>query len=187
MERMVFGSTPKKLPKFVSKEVIEQMLDNARHDKDKHSTRNHLIMLFLWHTGVRGAECIKLRKRDVLSDSIMVRGGKGGKDRTVPIDPELSGLLRMYTDTMKADDTVFPITSRQLRNIIYKYRVSGYDIHPHTFRHSFAVYCLNQGMNIKALQRILGHGGLNTTSIYLDLVGSDIKESYAKVDWRVSQ
>ena len=80
MENPAFGSSPKTLPKFVSKEVIDKMLDKAKHDNDSHSTRNHLILLFLWHTGTRAEECTRMRKRDVQDDSIIVRGGKGGKD-----------------------------------------------------------------------------------------------------------
>jgi len=55
---------------------------------------------------------------------------------------------------------------------------------PHTFRHSFAVHCLKHGVNIRTLQKILGHSNLNTTSIYLDVIGKDIKEDFEKVEWR---
>lgn len=183
MERQIFNSQPKKLPKSVSKEVIEQMLDKARHDTNKHAKRNYLILLTLWRTGVRGAELLNIKKKDIQNDTIVVRGGKGGKDRTVPLNKELGNILSIYTDGMKADQNIFSVSDRQLRNIVYKYSPDGYDIHPHTFRHSFAVHCLKQGMNLRALQKILGHGGLNTTQIYLDLLGSDIKEDYEKVNW----
>jgi integrase/recombinase XerD len=183
MVKQLRATTPKSLPKFVSKEVIEQIIDKAKHDNSKHGRRNHLILLILWRTGLRGAEVINLRKKDIGSDSLIVRGGKGGKDRYVPLDSELVNMLGIYCDTMKADGHLFDLSVRQLRNIVYKYKVEGYDIHPHTFRHSYAVYCLKSGMNLRTLQKILGHSGLNTTQIYLDLAGSDIKEEFGKVKW----
>jgi len=175
--------SPKKLPKFVNKEVIEQVIVKAKHDTGKHGKRNHLILLVLWRTGLRGAEVVNLRKKDIEADSLIVRGGKGGKDRMVPLDSELVNILGVYCDSMKAEKRIFDLSVRQLRNIVYKYKVDGYDIHPHTFRHSYAVYCLKNGMNLRTLQKILGHSGLNTTQIYLDLVGSDLKEEFSKVKW----
>lgn len=176
-------SRPKTLPKYISKEVIEQIIAKAKHDKGKHGRRNHLILLILWRTGLRGDEICHLRKKDVDVDSLVVRGGKGGKDRVVPLDSELVNMLGIYCDSMRAEERLFDISVRQVRNIVYKYGVEGYEVHPHTFRHSYAVYCMKSGMSLRALQKILGHSGLNTTQIYLDLVGSDIKEEFGKVKW----
>ena len=56
-------------------------------------------------------------------------------------------------------------------------------MHPHTIRHSFAVHCLKSGMNIRSVQKILGHSSLNTTQVYLDVVGADVQEDFEKVVW----
>ena len=69
-----------------------------------------------------------------------------------------------------------------MRNITHRYQ-GELDVHPHTFRHSFAVHCLKSGVNIRALQKMLGHSDLNTTAVYLDLIGEDIKDDYKKVQW----
>jgi len=184
MKPNVFSmSSPKKLPKFVDKSVIELMLDKAKKDTSKHAKRNYLILLVLWRTGIRCSEVINIRKQDIQYDIIIIRGGKGGKDRSVPIDRELSDILSIYCDSMKPGQVVFPLSRKQVYNIVCKYNVEGYDIHPHTIRHSFAVHCLKNGMNIRVLQRILGHSSLSTTQIYLDLVGEDIKDEYRKVVW----
>ena len=174
-----FGSRPKELPKYADKEVIEAVIDKANHDTEKHGRRNHLILTVLWQTGLRAAEISNLRKKDIQTDTIIVRGGKGGKDRVIPVKSETRNLLLIYSDQMRSDERLFPVSTRQIRNIVYKYS----DLHPHTFRHSFAVHCLQGGMNIRALQKILGHSGLNTTQVYLDLVGSDLKDEYQKVKW----
>jgi site-specific recombinase XerD len=183
MEKRYYETTPKKLPKYLPKEEIQRVINNANNDKSKHGRRNHLILTILWQTGIRASELAHLRKNDIQNDTILIRQGKGGKDRIIPIKPESRNLLLVYSDQMKADQTLFPITSRQLWNIINKYKLEGYDIHPHTFRHSFAVNCLQSGMNIRSLQKMLGHSSLGITQVYLDIVGDDIKKDYEKVDF----
>jgi len=125
----------------------------------------------------------KLRKRDITNNTVIVRLGKGRKDRAIPLDHELDSILGLYCDRLAPNQRLFPITDRQIRNIIYRYRPEGYDIHPHTLRHSFAVHCLKNGMNIRNLQRILGHERITTTQIYLDLTLTDMKDDYEKVPW----
>jgi len=179
MVGMAFETQPKELPKYASKEEIEAVIDKANHDNGKHGRRNHLILTTLWQTGMRAEEISHLHKKDIQTDTIIIRGGKGGKDRVIPVKSDLRNLLLVYSDKLNADDILFPISTRQIWNIVHKY--SGF--HPHTFRHSFAVHCLKGGMNIRALQKILGHSGLNTTQVYLDLVGSDLTDEYKKVNW----
>ena len=174
-----FDGTPKELPKYVSKEEIEVIIDKANHDTEKHGRRNHIILTTLWQTGMRAEEITNLRKKDIQMDTIIIRGGKGGKDRVIPVKSDLRNLLLLYADQLKSDERLFPLSTRQIRNIVYRYS----ELHPHTFRHSFAVYCLQSGMNIRALQKILGHSGLNTTQVYLDLSGADLKDEYKKVSW----
>ena len=179
MSGKAFETTPKELPKYASREEIKAVIDKANHDTEKHGRRNHLILTILWETGLRAAEISNLHKKDIQTDTIIVRGGKGGKDRVIPIRSETRNLLLIYSDQMKSEDRLFPVSTRQVRNIVYKYS----DMHPHTFRHSFAVHCLQDGMNLRTLQIILGHSGLNTTQVYLNLVGSDLKDEYQKVKW----
>lgn len=183
MERTTFTNVHKKLPKYINKEEISNMLDKAKNEGKKHSYRNFIILMALARTGLRSSELVSLRKQDIKHDNIIVRQGKGKKDRVVPLEKELSQLLGLYVDQLKPRDKVFDISDRQVRNIVYKYRSVGSDVHPHTLRHSFAVHCLKSGMNIRSLQKILGHGNLNTTSIYLDVVGADVQEDFEKVKW----
>jgi integrase/recombinase XerD len=174
-----FEGRPKELPKYCSKEEIETIIDKANHDTEKHGRRNHIILTTLWQTGMRSEEITNLRKKDIQMDTIIIRGGKGGKDRVIPVKNDLRNLLLLYSDQLNSDDQLFPLSTRQIRNIVYRYS----DIHPHTFRHSFAVHCLQSGMNLRTLQKILGHSGLNTTQIYLDVSGVDIQDEYKKVLW----
>jgi integrase/recombinase XerD len=170
--------TRKNLPKYVEKETILEMLKKARCDNQ----RNYLMLRILWESGIRVSELVNLKKGDVREDELTIRQGKGSKDRIVPINTALVDLLAYYSAQLTLTDTLFPISEVAVRNICKKYQ-GEQNIHPHTFRHSYAVYCLKQGMNIRVLQKILGHESLATTSVYLDLVGADIKNEYKKIDF----
>jgi len=169
----------KKLPKYLEKTKINVILEKARND----NKRNYLILLTLWRTGIRNSELINLKKRDIKNDELTIRQGKGHKDRIVPLDSHLSDLMQYHTAKIPLDSFVFPLTSAQIRNIAHRYQPDDEIVSPHTFRHSFAVHCLKQGMNLRSLQKILGHNDLATTSIYLDLIAKDIKEDYEKIEW----
>jgi len=177
MGKTAFTGTPKILPKFITEEEVLTILSKAK----KHRYRNYVLILILWRTGMRVSEALKLQKKDIAEDSIMVRQGKGKKDRMIPIQKDVSNLLGLYMDRMKPKDKLFTITTRQVRYILKKYEPDGLDVHPHTLRHSFAVHCLKNGLNLRSLQKILGHTNLNTTQIYLDVIGDDIKKDFEMV------
>lgn len=185
MEKTEKPKTSKKLPYYYEKEVISSILDKANNDKNIHKNRNYLILLTLWRTGMRASEVINLRKEDIKEKTIIIRQGKGNIDRTIPLDKELGILFGFYMETkkLKPKDKLFNLKVRQLRNIVYKYAPDDLDIHPHTFRHSFAMYCLKSGMNLRSLQKILGHSSLTTTEIYLKMTGKDVIDDFEKVVW----
>lgn len=183
MVKMGYSLSSKKLPKYISIEEISNILDKAKKEQKKHSYRNYIILMILARTGMRVKELINLKKQDIQDNCIIVREGKGKKDRMIPLEGELGNLLGLYSDRLKPRDKLFSLSVRQLRNIVYKYSPPGFDVHPHTLRHSFAVHCLKSGMNIRNLQKILGHSNLNTTQVYLDLVGKDVIDDFGKVEW----
>lgn len=170
--------TPKKLYKYIMKTKVDAILEKARND----NTRNYLILVTLWRTGMRVSELTNITKRDVGSDQITIRQGKGHKDRIVPADLALIDLLTIHSASMNLEDLLFPLSEVAVRNICHKYQ-GDENLHPHTLRHSFAVHCLKSGMNVRVLQKILGHTNLSTTAIYLDLIGEDIKTEFKKVSF----
>lgn len=99
------------------------------------------------------------------------------------MDNHLSDLLQYHTAKIPLAEKIFPITTAQIRNIVHRYQPKDEVVKPHTFRHSFSVHCLKQGMNLRCLQKILGHTDLATTAVYLDLIAKDIKEDYLKIEW----
>ena len=174
-----YTTAVKQLPKYISKEEITNILDKAKKDR----YRNYVLLLTLWRTGMRNSDIVNLKKQDIQDKTIIVRQGKGKKDRVIPIESGLGNLLGLFIDRLKPRDRLYPISQRQVRNIVYKYSPDGLDVHPHTFRHSFAVHCLKSGMNIRSLEKILGHSDLATTAVYLDLVGKDVMDDFEKVNW----
>jgi len=179
MEKQTFDKTPKILPKYVEYSVISTMLDNAK----KNRYRDYILLLLLSRTGMRISEVTKLKKQDIQENTIIVRLGKGKKDRVIPLDNELGSILGLFSDRLTPNQKLFPITERQARNVVYRYTPDGMNIHPHTIRHSFAVHCLKNGMNIRNLQKILGHTNLTTTQVYLDLTAQDVQDDFVKVKW----
>ena len=162
----------------------------------KDSYRNYILLLILWRTGIRVSELQSLKKQDIMEKTIIIRDGKGHKDRAVPLEAELGNLLGLYTDRLRSNEKLFNVKARQIRNIVYKYStyhiekkngrsIKVHEVHPHTFRHSFAVHCLKNGMNLRSLQKILGHSSLTTTQIYFDDLGEDIIEHFIKVEWKL--
>jgi len=88
------------------------MLDRARQD----NRRNYLIMLTLWRTGIRNSELVNLKKRDIKFDEerIIIRQGKGKKDRWVPLDKSLADLLGYHSANMGLDDVLFQLSTAQI-------------------------------------------------------------------------
>jgi len=180
MKGIPYNQTPKKLPRTLTKNEIDTILDNVNHDNKQHSRRNYIMLLTLWRSGLRVSELIHLKKSDIKEDNIIIHHGKGGKDRIIPIGSDLRNLLLTYGDRLQPENIIFAITRKQVNNVIQKYAPG---IHAHTFRHSFAVHYLKGGGNLRSLQIILGHSSLMTTQIYLILSGVDVKEDYDKIIW----
>lgn len=159
------------------------MLQHAQDNE-----RNYIILSLMWNCGLRVSEICSLKEKDIYWDDniIKIEQSKGDKDRYVPVTENLLNMIKNYLkNKKKRSEYIFPITRVRIFQIVKTYaEKSGLNyknIHPHTFRHSFAVHFLKSGGNIRALQKILGHTDLATTQKYLDLTLSDIKEEYNMV------
>jgi integrase len=93
----------KKLSKYLGKTIIDEMLDKARNDNKS----NYLILLTLWRTGIRNSELVNLKKRDIKTDELTIRQGKGHKDRIIPMNSHLSDLLQYHSSKMSFDSKLF--------------------------------------------------------------------------------
>lgn len=150
-------------------------------NKDKVSLRNKLIVHMLLYTGVRASELINIEisNIDFLTSHLIIRNGKGGKMREIPIKGELLALIKEYLDTerkqQKFKESPFLFISerskkmdRDTTNKVLK-RI-GRDLKikmfPHKFRHTFATLLIQKGVNITTVSSILGHSNIQTTVLF---------------------
>jgi integrase/recombinase XerD len=146
------------------------------------SMRELAMVHLLFDTGLRSREVcgIKLSHFDKIHQTLTVVNGKGDKLRTVPYSLSLRDTLGKYFGSLKARPELFlfenkenpgsAITVRGVQYIVkevLKRSKLKKEVHPHTFRHSFAVHYINNGGNLLRLKELLGHENMETTLHYL--------------------
>jgi integrase/recombinase XerD len=156
--------------------------------------RDRALVLFLLDTGVRAKELVNLQgdDLDMREGSARIRSGKGRKDRVVYLGAQTrKALLRYYAEVGKpaAGEPLWPslhsgdpLTTSGLRQLLRRLgrRARVPNVHPHTFRRTFALWSLRAGMNIYALQRLMGHEDLTVLRRYLALVEEDLRDAHAR-------
>ncbi len=161
----------KKLPKVLSKEEVSCILNVTQNKKHK------AILAIIYGAGLRISECIALRMEDIDASqmTLWVRNGKGQKDRMTLLSNDLLLFLRSYYKLYQPKKWLFegpkgkPYSTSSIRNIFSKScGRAGIKKHVtvHTLRHSFATHLLENGTNLRYIQKLLGHNGSKTTEIY---------------------
>jgi site-specific recombinase XerD len=141
----------------------------------------------LYSSGLRRSELINLRLKDIDYDKriIFVRGGKGRKDRTTLLADNTVLILRKYIDIYKPNYWLFEGARRKQYSptsvaAILKSASKKADLNkmvrPHMLRHSFATHLLEQGVDLRYIQSLLGHGSAKTTGIYTIVSGNGVSE-----------
>ena len=167
-----------KLPRFLSKHEMDAMFSATSH-----SPRDSFILKSLFYLGLRVSELQNLMIEDIdlLGNNIKVIRGKGKKDRYVPIPcPDLHDLIislsgsRTRGFVLTGQDHINRMTARHILRIVKKYAILAgirkpEEIHSHTLRHSYATFLQNRGLPLNAIQQLLGHEDIETTTIYLHL------------------
>ncbi|UJF36572.1 tyrosine-type recombinase/integrase [Paenibacillus hexagrammi] len=136
--------------------------------------RDIAIVYTLYFCGLRLDELLSLDRADVdLSDrkgELIVRSGKGDKQRTVPIDAKARAFLKEYLDSRNDDcEALFVATKGTVRRLGERWvqkTLKKYDIHPHLLRHTFARDLVDSGTDIVTVADLLGHSDLGTTMRY---------------------
>ena len=183
--------TPKKgksLPKVLTKDEIKLLF------KATHFGRNRLMLQFMYGSGSRVSEVVKLKIEDLnfKEKTAMIRGGKGNKDRMIILSKNWLKSLKKYLDKKKiksefvfskkngktlSTDTVQRITKESAKKAGITKHVT-----PHSLRHSYATHLLEAGVNIRYIQSLLGHANLNTTQIYTSVASEQLKKVESPLD-----
>ena len=178
----------KKLPVVLSRREIKQLLEKTDNAKHK------LLIELLYSSGLRLSECINLKYTDIDIDegTGWVRLGKGSKDRIFIISEMFGKDLLDYKQVRGADGKgyVFTVNGRKMspRGIQHAIKTAskraGLDkeVHVHTLRHSFATHLLENGVDIRKIQKLLGHSNLQTTQIYTQVSSEEIKKIKSPLD-----
>lgn len=193
IEKITAPKISKKLPGVLSILEIEKILAEPQVD-DKLGLRDKTIMELFYACGTRVSELINLKVNDLFLDDEIIRVfGKGSKERLIPIGSSAIKWIGEYLKKSrpllmkksKSENNLF-LNSRGLKlsrmgvwKIIERYvKQSGLDkdVHPHTFRHSFATHLLEGGADLRAVQEMLGHADISTTQIYTHIDRDYIKQ-----------
>ena len=198
-------STPKKdktLPKFLSKDEIEQILNNVNIESPA-GYRNRTILELLWATGMRISELSGLNYGDLNLEQNEIRVfGKGAKERIVLVSERAKSYLQRYIQNarslvaqgfnvgeLREDSPVFinntgyrlnPKTIRNVINSIVEKISLPKKVTPHVFRHSFATYLIENGADLRVVQELLGHASISNTQIYTHISTKHLTETYNK-------
>lgn len=188
---------PRKLPDVLNQDEVEAILvqpSPTPTDKRNLWIRDKAILEVLYATGIRVSELLSLTMSHVLpKDEIIRVFGKGSKERIVPIGKSALHWIERYLKECRlllqrgtrSQEVLFlnsrgaQMTRMAIWNIVQTYaRKAGLakEVHPHTFRHSFATHLLEGGADLRAVQEMLGHSDISTTQIYTHVDREYLKE-----------
>ena len=188
MSRMQSVRVPQKLPTVLSREEVTRLLGAVGHIK--HQT----ALSVAYGTGLRVSEVLALKVTDIDSErmTLRVEQGKGSKDRYAMLSPILLERLRVWWRVARAQgkmldggwlfpgrDPIEALTARQLNRAIHEAATLAHidkRVSMHTLRHSFATHLLEQKVDIRVIQVMLGHKKLETTSKYVQVATDILRE-----------
>ncbi len=179
---------PRKLPVVLSPEEVARLLDAAPGLKYK------AALSVAYGAGLRAAEVVSLKIADIDSARMVIRveQGKGRKDRYVMLSPPLLDILRAWWREAQPRGWLFPgqdpvnaLTTRQLNRACHAAADAagiGKRVSLHTLRHSFATHLLEQKVDVRVIQVLLGHKKLETTARYAQVATRTIREVTSPLD-----
>ena len=193
--RLVAARQPLRVPKSLSEAQVESLLA-APDVATPLGLRDRTMLELMYASGLRVSELVSLKTVSVgFTEGALRVTGKGSKERLVPIGEEAHAWMRRYLGEARAailggqaSDALF-VTARggpMSRQMFWKLvkahaRTAGITapISPHTLRHAFATHLLNHGADLRAVQMLLGHADISTTTIYTHVARERLKTLHA--------
>jgi integrase/recombinase XerD len=185
-------AVPRKLPVSLAPDQVSRLLVEPKIDTVI-GLRDRALLALLYGTGIRATECATLRSGqvDLVRLTITVRG-KGGHERTIPLNPQLADVLRTYATARGPALPTAPFFRSRFgrslsRGSIYE-RVRtwgqrsrvGIPISPHRMRHTFATHLVRAGVGLVTIRDLLGHRQITSTQIYLHVTAEDLRSAAAR-------
>jgi len=185
---------PRKLPTVLSAEEVARLLAAAK------CLKHRAALAVAYGAGLRVAEVASLKVGDIDSTRMLIRveRGKGGRDRNAILSPDLLTLLRAWWRDGRRQGVMLPggwlfpgqdptkrITTRQLSRVVEDAaQAAGItkNVSPHTLRHSFATHLLEDGVDIRVIQVLLGHAKLENTALYTRVATRTVRAVTSPLD-----
>jgi integrase/recombinase XerD len=176
----------KRLPRILSPDDIEALLDQPNRSRDAKSLRDKAFLELLYASGMRVSELVSLDVTDIeLEKRVVLCSGKANKQRALPLSDRAVPHVQLYLERGRPSLLKDPeegalflnhrgqrLTRQGLWLIIKGYvEAAGLDgnVTPHTLRHSFATHLINRGAELRDVQKLLGHANISTTQIYTEV------------------
>lgn len=187
-ERIHYARTPRKLPVILSADEVVRFLEAVP------SLKARAALTTAYAAGLRASEVVSLKITDIDSDRmlIQVRHGKGAKDRTLMLSQQLLRILRTYWRLARPTEWLFPGRTPDKPidvQVLYSAcrsatKAAGLTkkVSVHTLRHSFATHLLENGVDIRIIQVLLGHNNLSTTARYTHVSVTTIAAAQSPLD-----
>ncbi|MEK6817452.1 MAG: site-specific tyrosine recombinase/integron integrase [Nanoarchaeota archaeon] len=176
----------KVLPEILTPEEIKRMIEVTENIKHR------LILKILYGCGLRVSEVVNLKKKNINFPEklIHIQLAKGKKDRFVKLPESLNDELKNYSN-LDNSEILFPsnrggkLTTSTIQAIVEnsakKAKIKK-EVYPHLLRHSFATHLLEQGTDLRIIQKLLGHSDIKTTQIYTQISQASIKNIKSPLD-----
>jgi site-specific recombinase XerD len=177
---------PRRLPVILSPEEVARLLDAAQSSSPG-GLKYRAALSVAYGAGLRASEVVSLKLADIDSERMVIRveQGKGRKDRYAMLSEHLLHLLRAYWKASRPQGWLFPgqnpvnpLTTRQLNRAFHGAKAAaGIDkrVSLHTLRHCFATHLLEQKVDIRVIQVLLGHKKLDTTARYAQVASTTLR------------
>jgi integrase/recombinase XerD len=194
--RLLAARQPMRVPKSLSEAQVEALL--AAPDADTPlGLRDRAMLELLYASGLRVSELVGLKTVHLGLDEGALRVmGKGSRERLVPFGAEAHAWVRRYLAQSRgeilggqASDALFvtarggPMTRQMFWSLVKRHaRGAGIEVplSPHTLRHAFATHLLNHGADLRAVQMLLGHADISTTTIYTHVARERLRQLHAR-------
>ena len=185
-------AAPRKLPVSLAPEQVNRLLIQPNADTVI-GVRDRALLALLYGTGIRASECAMLRNDQVdLTRLTISVCGKGGHERTIPLNPQLAEVLRTYAHVRGLALPTAPFFRSRFggplsRGAVYE-RVRtwgqrsrvGIPLSPHRLRHTFATHLVRAGVGLVTIRDLLGHRQITSTQIYLHVTAEDLRAAAAR-------